>query len=334
MKLTKYDKVEANGGNTTIIGGNTTINEGNQGGGGTRAQGDRTIWGQYDEGDNDIDGSMTVHGDIHIKSITPPTYDPDDPDDDGETIEEEEGGGSLDVELDVTVGRHLFINYPSHPEHPDSAKKCVGEILGTIEKNLSDEVTRAKASEKANADAIAAEEARAQTAEAANASNIAANAAEIAKLFDLVCPVGTIVMYDGKKEIPTNWHICDGTAGTPDLSGKFIKGTTTKTDVGKTGGASSVTLSAAVLPRHSHTFDFVPDKWFVMSDKVTLEDFVVDKGGSSNYCLYTGSSGGKNYSTLGSISGTTSTEGTSDTDGEEISIEPPYYELIFIMRVS
>lgn len=314
MKLTKYDKIEGSSGNTTIIGGSTTINEGNQGSGGTRAQGDRTIWGQDDEGDNDIDGSATIHGDVHIKSIVPKTYDPDDPDDDGETIEEEEGGGSLYVD-ELTESRDIY------------AKDHLYCTYGGAKSNVPDLI-------KAVADGLAAETTRASAAETTNASNIAANAADIATLFNLVCPIGTIVAFDGKKEIPTNWHICDGTGGTPDLSGKFIKGTTSKSDVGKTGGTSSVTLSAAVLPRHSHTFDFVPDKWFVMSDKVTLDDFVVDKGGSSNYCLYTGSSGGKNYSTLGSISGTTSTEGTSDTDGEEISIEPPYYELIYIMRVS
>lgn len=329
MKLTKYDKVEANGGNTTIIGGNTTINEGNQGSGGTRGGGDRTIWGQDDEGDNDIDGSMTVHGDIHIKSITPPTYDPDDPDDDGETIEEEEGGGSLDVELDVTVGRHLFINYPSHPEHPDSAKKCVGEILGGIEKNLSDEIDRAKAAEKANsdaiaaetsrakgaekanADAIAAETTRAQTAEAANADNIATNADEIDKLKNRATanetaianylPIGSIIMFNGQSSaIPDGWHICDGTNGTPNLTDKFIKASNT---AGQTGGSNSVTLSKSNLPKldlhvdsakiaNNKDWDVRLNKYVPILDKI--EEGVYDEGGSTHYALYTGKHKGDN----------------------------------------
>ena len=36
--------------------------------------------------------------------------------------------------------------------------------------------------------------------------------------------------------IPTGWHLCDGTSGTPDLRGLFIKGAT---DGGATGGAAT-----------------------------------------------------------------------------------------------
>lgn len=323
MKLTKYDKIESTG-NTTLIGGSTTINENNQGGGGTRGDsGGRTIWGQYDEGDNDIDGSATIHGDVHIKSITPKTYDPDDEGDDGETIEEEEGGGSLDVELDVTVGRHLFVNYPSHPEHPEANKVCIGEVLGGIEKNLSDEVTRAKNAEKANSDAIAAEEtrakaaekvnadaiaaetSRAEAAETANADNIATNADEIDKLKNRTTanenaianylPIGSIIMFNGQaSQIPDGWAICNGENGTPNLVDKFIKASNT---AGQTGGSNSVTLSKSNLPKlelHVDSAKVNANKdWDVRLSKYvpTLDsvgEYVFDEGGSTHYCLYTG----------------------------------------------
>ncbi len=164
MRLTKYDGRQDRSGNTTIIGGG-----GSSTGGETPPSrgdgGDRKIWGQYDDGDNDIDGSMTVNGNVTIKAIVPPTYEPDDEDDDGEDIEEETGGGSLDVEVDVTVGRHLFINYP-HPDH-QGEKKCVGELI------------------KDNADAITAlttKVANNTTNITNNATNIQTNADEIAKL--------------------------------------------------------------------------------------------------------------------------------------------------------
>lgn len=50
-------------------------------------------------------------------------------------------------------------------------------------------------------------------------------------------PQGAIVMwYD--KTIPPGWHICDGTNGTPDLSGRFAVGTTDYAKLGsKTGDA-------------------------------------------------------------------------------------------------
>ena len=40
-------------------------------------------------------------------------------------------------------------------------------------------------------------------------------------------PVGTILAYVGDlNKVPTNWHLCDGTNGTPDLRGRFLEGVT------------------------------------------------------------------------------------------------------------
>jgi len=40
----------------------------------------------------------------------------------------------------------------------------------------------------------------------------------------LSVPVGTIWPYTGDlNEIPDDWHLCDGTNGTPDLRGKFLQ---------------------------------------------------------------------------------------------------------------
>ena len=55
--------------------------------------------------------------------------------------------------------------------------------------------------------------------------------------------------YDG-------WVICNGQHGTPDLRGRFLVGfDSNRTDyesIGKTGGRSSVILTEANLPSHSH----------------------------------------------------------------------------------
>lgn len=156
MRLSKWDG-SPDKNKTTLIGG------GSGGDGGTTEQppsrggGDRKLWGNNDSGD-DIEGSMTVNGNVTIKAIVPPTYEPDDEGDDGENEEQEEGGGSLDVEVDVTVGRHLFINYP-HPEH-QGEKKCVGELI------------------KTNADAISNLTTKVEN----NTTNIANNTTEISKL--------------------------------------------------------------------------------------------------------------------------------------------------------
>lgn len=133
MQLIKYDGAPDST-KTTLIGGGSSSSSG--GDVGTRGGGDlnRTIWGQSDTGD-DIDGSATIHGDVHIKAITPPQYDPDDEGDDGEDEEMEEGGGSLDVEVDITVGRHLYINDP-HPAH-SGEKKCVGELINGLDGRIT-----------------------------------------------------------------------------------------------------------------------------------------------------------------------------------------------------
>ena len=48
----------------------------------------------------------------------------------------------------------------------------------------------------------------------------------------LAVPVGTIWPYTGDlNEIPDDWHLCDGTNGTPDLRNRFLEGTTTKANI-------------------------------------------------------------------------------------------------------
>lgn len=49
--------------------------------------------------------------------------------------------------------------------------------------------------------------------------------------------------------IPRHWALCDGTGGTPDLTGKYIKGATSS--IGTTGG--SATGHTHTSPSHTHT---------------------------------------------------------------------------------
>jgi hypothetical protein len=44
---------------------------------------------------------------------------------------------------------------------------------------------------------------------------------------DIVTPIGTIVAWHGDS-IPKGWSICDGSNGTPNLIGKFIKADTSE----------------------------------------------------------------------------------------------------------
>lgn len=68
-------------------------------------------------------------------------------------------------------------------------------------------------------------------------------------------PSGVIVMWSGATTaIPTGWKLCDGTNGTPDLRNRFVVGAGSSYAVGNTGGADTVTLSAAEIPSHTHSF--------------------------------------------------------------------------------
>lgn len=146
-------------------------------------------------------------------------------------------------------------------------------------------------------------------------------------------PYGTIIMYNGNS-IPNGWAICDGTNGTPNLIDKFIKA---GTSAGQTGGDNEIALTVDNLPSHTHT---------VQSGSITTST-----NGSHSH-TYTqpvmGQSDNANDRSVveSTTSGTTSSAGehfhTVDVSGIELSsvgnnvpikIEPPYYSLIFIMKI-
>lgn len=67
-------------------------------------------------------------------------------------------------------------------------------------------------------------------------------------------PVGLITLWSGSiASIPSGWALCNGSGGTPDLRDRFIVGAGSTYAVGATGGATSVTLSTANMPAHTHT---------------------------------------------------------------------------------
>lgn len=69
-------------------------------------------------------------------------------------------------------------------------------------------------------------------------------------------PVGSIIIWSGTSDnVPNGWHICDGTDGTPDLTGKFVLGAGTAHSVGETGGEETHKLTVEEIPEHYHTVD-------------------------------------------------------------------------------
>lgn len=78
----------------------------------------------------------------------------------------------------------------------------------------------------------------------------------IKELLKLAVPSGTIAMFNGKAELPEGWAICDGTNGTPNLVGKFIKAVASADEVGDNDSIldenNESILSQDYLPKHSH----------------------------------------------------------------------------------
>lgn len=70
-------------------------------------------------------------------------------------------------------------------------------------------------------------------------------------------PKGIITMWSGDPaNVPLGWALCDGLDSRPNLMGRFIVGYNQSDSdydqIGKTGGAKTVTLTKDQMPKHSH----------------------------------------------------------------------------------
>ena len=158
-------------------------------------------------------------------------------------------------------------------------------------------------------------------------------------------PSGVIVMFNGlASQIPDGWAICDGTNGTPDLRGRFIR----MTDIGETPGArdnSDLTtngtgtrqayLDGTHVPKHTHTFKTYSDTLNVDVSGLTT-DTIASTGTSVGKSAETGNDINQKSAAVGG-SATVSISMTPEQDTEnfpdKVNIEPQAYALIFIMKL-
>lgn len=155
-------------------------------------------------------------------------------------------------------------------------------------------------------------------------------AAERSKLAGIELIRGMILMWSGAvSAIPTGWHLCDGTNGTPNLRDRFVVGAGGAYSTGATGGSNSVTLTTAQLPSHTHTIGTNGGHSHTLKSGVYGDSLLVfpsnnQGGGKINDVRTT-----YETSTAGSHSHTaTSTGGSSSHENR-----PPYYALAFIMKL-
>lgn len=110
--------------------------------------------------------------------------------------------------------------------------------------------------------------------------------------------IGSIIIWSGLlSSIPSGWQICDGTNGTPDLRGQFVKGCSGDGGLKSTGGALT----------HTHPFT----------------------GNGHTHTLFpgTGLTSGSNIKSVSEPGNATGTTDSSDS-------QPPWMKLYYIMRLA
>ena len=156
-------------------------------------------------------------------------------------------------------------------------------------------------------------------------------------------PVGGIILWSGNESnIPTNWNLCDGTNGTPDLRDRFVIGAGNNYEINEIGGSNSIKLTISNLPAHNH------------SASLNLSGLTTSSAGSHAHSLpyrnvqslsgggfgVVNEYGGSTISTnsAGAHTHTISGSGTVSIgnigSGEAFDNMPPYYALCYIMKIA
>ena len=137
-------------------------------------------------------------------------------------------------------------------------------------------------------------------------------------------PIGGIIMWAGTT-IPVSWALCDGTNGTPNLSGRFILGYDSGTyNLNDIGGFSSITLTVDEIPAHSHS---VVDPGHNHNYNVTSDAENVSGDGSKSAAL----NELNNFETSNNTTGISLTQTGGGNSHENM---PPYYVLAYIIKIS
>lgn len=120
---------------------------------------------------------------------------------------------------------------------------------------------------------------------------------------------GLIIQWSGTlASIPANWDLCDGTSGTPDLRGRFLKGAPAATNAGATGGSSG-----------SHDHGGSVSTFTGASSTLSV------RHGTGNCGIGCATWG---YNSPGQ--GHTHNYDHNHTLSSEANIEPPYYEIAYL----
>ena len=152
-------------------------------------------------------------------------------------------------------------------------------------------------------------------------------------------PGGCIIIWNGTV-VPSGWASCDGTNGTPNLMDLFIistdpsdTATNVKYPLGNTIGNvnNKISISTSNLPQHSHT-----GTTSIGGNDHTHGFILCGRGGSSSTSGVAASYLSGNYTTYGVSTDNHLHSLTSTATGSSnplLNILPPYYSLIYIMKL-
>lgn len=141
-------------------------------------------------------------------------------------------------------------------------------------------------------------------------------------------PVGTIGIWLGSlSSIPLGWALCDGTAGTPNLVGRFIKGSST---AGSTGGStshahSSISLSLASNYTENNTHSF----YFSLTHNAGGNTILGATGSAVQAETFSSS-----FSFGGSITTVYASGDAATVNASSVSHLPPYIQVAFIQKTA
>lgn len=166
-------------------------------------------------------------------------------------------------------------------------------------------------------------------------------------------PSGGIIMWSGAvSAVPSGWYLCDGTNGTPNLTGRFVVHADADSGgtyaPGDTGGADSVTLTSDQIPAHTHSFSATTSSEGAHDHTTHAQGgFNLDgtprflnngnnglSGGDGGAQFGFGTSPDTDFRTSEDGAHTHTVSGTTGSTGGGNSHEnrPPYYALAYIMK--
>lgn len=147
-----------------------------------------------------------------------------------------------------------------------------------------------------------------------------------------VMPIGAILPFHGDIALlGSEWKLCDGSNGTPDLRGKTILGTSTAYANKSIGGSAN-----PVIPSHRHSIsnqltDVGGEHTHTLFNYTTGGSYAAPIAGTTGAQLQTGQLSGNSGIHQHHINGMTELFGNTDSSNGNL---PPYMALNWIMRVS